>query len=153
MTPRPARRARAAVVIFCTSLVPLLLLGCPKKPPPPPPDPEPAPTAEVDSGPTVITPLDEEDAGDAAEAEAPVKRKPGPPVNSNAVAIKKCCNAMRTQAKSLGTSPEANQLLQVATMCDTMAIAATSGNAPEFAMIRNALKGHQLPTGACDGIK
>jgi hypothetical protein len=150
MTRRITAR-RALFTLVFTGALPILLVGCPKKPPPPPPDvPDTAP-AEVDSGPTVITPLDEEDAGDAAEAEAP-KKKYGPAPNANAAAIKQCCNAMRAQAKSLGTSPEANQVLSVAQLCDTFAVAATSGNAPEFAMVRNALKGHQLPT-ACQGIK
>jgi hypothetical protein len=151
MTRRITLR-RALFTLAFTGALPMMLLGCPKKPPPPPPDvPDTAP-AEVDSGPTVITPLDEEDASDAAEAEAPKKRYGGAPTNGNAVAIKQCCAAMRAQAKSLGTSPEANQILSVAQMCDTFAIAATSGNAPEFAMVRNALKGHQLPA-ACMGVK
>ena len=148
---RPLTAHRALITLAFTGVLPMILLGCPKKPPPPPPDlPDTAP-AEVDSGPTVITPLDEEDAGDAAEAGAPKKRY-GQAPNGNATAIKQCCNAMRAQAKSLGTSPEANQILSVALLCDTFAVAATSGNAPEFAMVRNALKGHQLPT-ACQGIK
>ena len=70
----------------------------------------------------------------------------------DAAAIQQCCIAMRAQAKSLGPSPKANQILSVAQLCDTFAIAATSGNAPEFAMVRNALKGHELPT-ECQGIK
>ncbi len=150
MTRRISAR-RAVLMLAFTGVLPLLMLGCPKKPPPPPDVPDTAP-AEVDSGPTVITPLDEDDAGDAAEAEAPKKHYGGSPANGNAAAIKQCCSAMRAQAKTLGTSPEANQILSVAQLCDTFAMAATSGNAPEFAVIRNALKGHQLPT-ACAGIK
>jgi hypothetical protein len=152
MTRRLSAR-RAVMMLAFTGLLPVILVGCPKKPPPPAAEvPDTAPAPEVDSGPTVITPLDEEDAGDDADAGPPKKHYGGQPSNGNAAAIKQCCAAMRAQAKSLGTSPEANQLVSAAQICDTFAIAATSGNAPEFAMVRNALKGHQLPT-ACQGIK
>lgn len=146
MIRTPAQRA--ALMIAFTSAIPLLMLGCPKKTPDVV-DSGPAAPEVVDSGPTVLAPLDD-DAGDAAEAEAP-KHGGGKPVNPNTARIKQCCNALRTQAKGLGTSPEANILLNVATQCDAFAVAATSGNAPEFAAFRQMLVGHTLPA-SCQGF-
>ena len=79
---------RAVIAVSFMGILPLLLLGCPKKPPPPVEVPDAAPAPEVDSAPTVLTPLDEMDAGDGGEAEAP-KHTYHPPVNGNAAAIKR----------------------------------------------------------------
>ena len=134
------------------ALVPVgltMLTGCPKKEAPPPPVPEAAPpppasTPEV----TELAPLSDEGGADA-EAGAP-KKWTGPGMSANQVKIKACCNAMRTQAKAMGSS--ARGLLEVnsaATMCDTMAAqVGASGTAPEFAQIRAVLKSIQLPA-AC----
>jgi hypothetical protein len=142
---------RAVIAVSFMGILPLLLLGCPKKPPPPVEVPDAAPAPEVDSAPTVLTPLDEMDAGDGGEAEAP-KHTYHPPVNGNAAAIKQCCGALRTQAKTLGTSPEANVLIGLSVQCEQFAMAATTGNAPEFAQLRSMLKGRSLPA-ACQAIK
>jgi hypothetical protein len=143
------RRSSALLAITCMAAAPYLS-GCPKKPPPPPVDTvdaAPAP-ADTSSGPTVLQPLDDDLGVDAAEAGPPKKvAKPG---SANAARIKQCCAAIRNQAKSMGTSPEANLLVGFAMQCDQFAVAATSGNAPEFAAFRNAIAGHTLPP-ACQG--
>ena len=134
-------------------VAPVLVVCCKKEeaaptpPPPPPPASSPAPV--------VLAPLDELDAGadaDAAEAAAPKPATGG--LNTNQSRAKQCCNALRAQAKALGTSPEAAQLTQLATMCDTVAIqvGATSGAAaPELAPLRAMLKGKTIPP-LCQGL-
>ncbi len=53
------------------------------------------------------------------------------------------------QAKAMGSSPEANQVIVAAAMCDTVAAQmGASGSAPEFAQIRAMLKSITLPA-AC----
>jgi hypothetical protein len=129
--------------------LPATLLGCPKKEAP-----------VQDSGPPAVTVLDtpdvvtlqaltEEDAGpDVVEASAP-KKWTGPAANPNQQKIQMCCNAMRTQAKQLGNSPEANQIVQYASFCDVMAKqVGPGGSAPEFNQLRQMLKSVKLPA-AC----
>jgi hypothetical protein len=145
------RRLPAVLILAVTGSLPLLLLGCPKKPPPPVEVVDAAPAAPVDSGPTILTPLDDDSGPDAAEAAAP-KKAYHPPANTNAAAIKQCCAALRTEAKALGASPESGVLITLAGQCDQFAVAATSGNAPEFAAIRQMLSRGTMPA-ACQGIK
>jgi hypothetical protein len=142
---------RSLTFVAVVALVPVgltMLTGCPKKEAPPPPVPEAAPpppasTPEV----TELAPLSDEGGVDA-EAGAP-KKWTGPGMSANQLKIKACCNAMRTQAKAMGSSPEAFQVQSAATMCDTMAAqVGASGTAPEFAQIRAVLKSIQLPA-AC----
>jgi hypothetical protein len=142
------RRMLAFMAVVAVVPVALTTLtGCPKKEPPPPPVPEaaspPASTPEV----TELAPLTDE-AGSDAEAGAP-KKWTGPGMSANQLKIKACCNAMRTQAKAMGSSPEAFQVNSAAVMCDTVAAqVGASGTAPEFAQIRAMLKSIQLPA-AC----
>ncbi len=131
---------RAATVIAFTGAIPLVLMGCPKKTPEAV-DSGPATVAEVDAAPVVLAPLDD-DAGDAAEAEAP--KHATHPWNPNKAHIQQCCNALR---KQFGTAPEAAALVN---SCDTVA-AQTTGTAPEFAMFRQLLQGRTLPA-ACQGL-
>jgi hypothetical protein len=141
-------RHRAFLVLL--SGLPLLALGCPKKPPPmavedaAPPAPASAPTM------TELAPLvDEAGVEDAAPEAAAPKKYTGPAVNQNELKVQQCCNAMRTQAKAMGNSPEAFQLLAGATYCDNVAKqVGPAGSAPEFAQIRAMLKSVKLPS-AC----
>ena len=141
-------RPRALLVLFAG--LPLLTLGCPKKPPPMvvedagPPPPASVPTM------TELAPLVMEEAGveDAAPEAAP-KKYTGPAVSQNQSRIEQCCNAMRAQAKSMGSSPEAFQLNAGAAYCDNVAKqVGPAGSAPEFAQIRAMLKSIKLPS-AC----
>ncbi len=139
------RRALSFAAVVVT--VPAALMGCPKKAPPPVEDagapPPPASTPEV----TELAPLTEE-AGVDAEAGAP-KKWTGPGMNPNQLKIKACCNGMRTQAKAMGNSPEAAQVISIAAMCDQLAAqVGPAGNAPEFNQIRQMLKSVTLPA-AC----
>lgn len=123
------------------------LTGCPKKDPPPPPVPEAAPPPASTPEVTELAPLTD-DGGAEAEASAP-KKPSGPGMSANQLKIKACCNAMRTQAKAMGSSPEAFQVNSAAAMCDTVAAqVGAAGTAPEFAQIRAMLKSIQLPA-AC----
>jgi acetyl-CoA acetyltransferase len=113
--------------------------------------PAPVPT---DAAPTVLVPLDE-DAGSVPDAAPPpVHRGGGSGLTTNQSRAKQCCAALRTQAKTLGASPEANILAGFAAQCDVVAmqIGPTSGGqAPEFAALRQLLKGHNIP-GVCGGL-
>jgi hypothetical protein len=125
--------------------------ACEKKPPPVIDAGAPPPPVPTDTTPVVLTPLDDSlDSG--SDAPAPKPRGNYTPTNTNAARIKACCNAMRTQAKGMGSSPEANLVLQAATACDMVALQATAtGTAPEFAQVRTMLKGRVLPN-ACQGM-
>jgi hypothetical protein len=77
-----------------------------------------------------------------------------PGLTSNQARAKQCCNALRTQAKALGSSPEANILMGFAVQCDAVAMQigpTTGGQAPEFAALRTLLQGHSMP-GVCSGL-
>jgi len=112
------------------------------------------PVATVDAAPTVLQPLDEIDAGaDAAEAAAPVRHGNG--LTTSQTRAKQCCNALRTQAKALGNSPEAQQLLSVATLCDGIAIGigpSAGPQAPELEPIRAILRGKPTLPPLCQGL-
>jgi hypothetical protein len=93
-----------------------------------------------------------DDGGDdgAVEAAAP-KRWGGnaAPYNANQARIKECCNAMRAQARQLGSSPESFQISSFAAQCDVFATqVGPQGTAPELAQLRQLLKTIKLP-GAC----
>src|SRR5512140_3428463 len=118
MTRKPLRRLFALSFLLG---VPALILGCPKKPQPVEVDAAVTPVATVDAAPTILQPLDEIDAAvDAAEAAAPVKHGTG--LTTSQTRAKQCCNALRGQAKAMGNSPEAQQLLSIAQVCDGIAL-------------------------------
>jgi hypothetical protein len=131
---------------------PALLMGCPKKEPPPLEETKPEAAAPA-SAPEVteLAPLIDDAGTDAAEA-APKKMTGGGGgggANANQLKIKQCCNAMRSQAKQLGSSPEANQLIALGMQCDMMAAqVGPQGTAPEFSQLRAVLKSLKLPA-AC----
>jgi hypothetical protein len=111
-----------------------------------PPSVAPASTPEV----TELRPLTEDAGSDAAAVDAAIAKKPSGAgtYNANQQKIRQCCNAMRTQAKQLGPSPEANQLVGFATYCDTLAVqVGPQGTAPEFNQLRQLLKSITLPSG------
>lgn len=140
---------RGLFIVTFTLFLPATLVGCPKKAPPvvdaeaPPP---PASTPSV----TELAPLADDGGPDADAAETgPKKAGGGGGLNSNQLKIKECCNAMRTQAKAMGNSPEAFQITSMAGMCDNfVAQVGPQGNAPEFAQLRAMLKSIKLPA-AC----
>ncbi len=147
MTRSPVRRLS---FLALTLSFPVFVLGCPKKQPvvqdagaaeaPPP-------SASV----TEHAPLTDDGGDDgAAEAEAGPKKYTGPAMNPNQRKIEACCNAMRAQAKTMGTtSPEGFQLNAAAAQCDVFAKqVGPAGNAPEFAQLRGILKSVKLPS-AC----
>ena len=143
---------RGLVTLACASAIPLLVLAC-KKPAPAIVDAGPPPEVP-DSAPAVLAPLDE-DAGAMVDAsDAAVKKPTGSGLTVNQSRAKQCCNQLRTQAKQMGSSPEANMLIGFATTCDQMAmqVGPTSGaQAPELAPLRQMLKGHNIPA-ICQGL-
>jgi len=146
MTRSPVRRA--ALFLAFTISIPAWVMGCPKKQPAvedaQAPAPPPASTPTV----TELAPLTD-DGGEEAEAEAsaPKKYTGGPAYNANQLKVKQCCNAMRTQAKAMGSSPEAFQINNLATQCDMFAAQiGAQGNAPEFNQLRQILKSVKLPS-------
>ena len=137
-----------------TSLSLLLVAGCKEPAPVATFDAAPAPVP-TDAAPTVLVPLDE-DAGTGVDASPPPVHRAtgGSGLTSNQARAKQCCNELRAQAKSLGASPEANIMVGFAAQCDMVAmqIGPTSGGqAPEFAALRNLLKGHNIPA-VCSGL-
>jgi len=110
---------------------------------------------ETAPAPVELAPVIEDagtDASDAAaEAAAPKK---GSGLTANQSRIKQCCGALRNQAKSLGNSPEANQMKQIAGMCDTIALQAgptKGGQAPELGPLRAMLMTAKVPS-VCSGM-
>jgi hypothetical protein len=147
-------RSRALLFLVVSSTVPLMLLGCPSKPvadagPAPTPTPTPTPSE------TVLAPLVEDSGADeAGDADAAKPKYTGPVLNTNQVRAKQCCSALRNQAKSLGSSPEAAQLTQYATLCDSLAMQVgptSTGQAPELAPLRTMLQGKTIPP-VCQGL-
>jgi hypothetical protein len=96
-------------------------------------------------------------ADDAGTAEATSDAAPrkwagtgGGVSNGNQLKIQACCNAMRSQAKTMGPgSPEGFQLGGLAAQCDVFAKqVGPAGNAPEVGQLREMLKSLKLPA-AC----
>ncbi len=147
-----ASLATPVLAIACLSLLPLLQ-ACKQPPAPATVDASPPPVP-TDAAPTQLVPLDE-DAGSTVDAAPPaVHHAAGGGLTTNQSRAKQCCNALRAQAKTMGASPEANILVGFAAQCDMVAmqIGPTSGgHAPEFAGLRQLLKGHNIP-GVCSGL-
>ncbi|HTB72752.1 MAG TPA: hypothetical protein VK762_05895 [Polyangiaceae bacterium] len=141
---------RTLTFLAFTAFVPVLVMGCPKKEPvvedAAPPTPATVPTV------TELAPLTDDGGPDAADAAPEAGKKPsggGPSYNANQMKIKACCNAMRAQAKAMGSSPEAFQINALAAQCDTFATqVGPAGNAPELNQLRQILKSLTLPS-AC----
>jgi hypothetical protein len=141
------RSLRTVFFFALAAAFPAALLGCPKKQAPVEDAGAPAPVAETPDV-TVLQALTD-DAGEDAPAEAAPKKWTGPPTNPNQLKIQACCNAMRSQAKQLGNSPEAFQITSLAGQCDMVAKqVGPAGNAPEFNQLRQMLKSVKLPA-AC----
>jgi hypothetical protein len=129
-----------------------LLAGCPKKHEDAP-DAGPVAVAVVpDAAPVVLDLADAPDAEVAMVDAGPAKHATGPAGGGNAARIRQCCAAIRRDAKGMGSSPEANILIGVATQCDMAASqSGASGTAPEMAVVRNMLHGKNLPA-LCAGL-
>ena len=134
---------RALFVVMSLSL-PVVLLGCPKKPAPvveEAGEPAPAATPSVAN----LAPLTADDAGEEAGADAAAKRwGGGPAVNPNQLKIRACCNAMRATKDPMFAA--------IAGQCDMLAAqVGPSGSDPAFNQLRAILKGQKLPA-ACSGM-
>lgn len=144
---------RALLTLALTSVVPIMVAAC-KKPPPAVVDAGPPPEVP-DAAPVVLAALDEDAAADAADAnETAPHHATGPGLNTNQARAKQCCNALRSQAKALGASPEANMLIGFAAQCDALAVQVgptSTGQAPELAPLRALLKGKSMPA-VCQGL-
>jgi len=143
--------SRAVLLVAVMVGVPGLLMGCPKKAPPAVEDagiaPPPASTPAI----TELAPLSDDGGTDASADGGPRKWTGGAggPSSANQLKVKACCNAMRAQAKQLGSSPEAFQMTALAATCDGVATQiGPQGNAPEFNQLRQMLKSIKLPA-AC----
>lgn len=134
---------RSFFVLALCSVVPLLPACSKKETPVFDAGPPPPPTEEA---PTVLLPMEEEDAGDE-DAGAEVKQAaPGKAVNPNVTRLKQCCNALAAEAKRLGASPEAGVLTTAAAQCTAAANqAGATGNAPELGALRGLLAGRNIP--------
>ncbi|MGH7269879.1 MAG: hypothetical protein ACREJ3_05560 [Polyangiaceae bacterium] len=147
MTRSPLRRTIYSLAF--TLLLPAFVMGCPKKAPPvvdagPPPEASSAPSV------TELAPLGDDGGADADAAVVKKAIGHGVSYNANQLKIKQCCNAMRAQAKQVGTtSPEGFQINAIAGQCDMFAAqVGPAGNAPELNQLRQILKSVKLPS-AC----
>ncbi|HWL85129.1 MAG TPA: hypothetical protein VNO21_04970 [Polyangiaceae bacterium] len=137
--------------------MPTLVLGCPKKK---------EAVVDIDSGPLApptpaatastndLVPLDTTpDAGiDAAPAPS---AHHGSGLTASQSHVKQCCNAMRAQAKSMGSSPESAQLQALAATCDQFALQvgpSKGAQAPELEPLRQILKGKPTLPAMCSGL-
>ena len=144
--------SRTILLLAVTVAAPGLLMGCPKKAPPAVVDaeavaPPPASTAEI----VELAPMIDDGGAEAGAGGATKKWTGGAggAGSANQVKVKACCNAMRDQAKKMGSSPEAFQITAIAAQCDNVAVQIGSqGNAPEFNQLRQILKSVKLPA-AC----
>lgn len=126
-----------------------------KKDPPPVVVVDSGPPPVIDAAPAEIAPLDEFDAGADVDAADAAKKPTGSGLTTSQLRAKQCCNALRNQAKALGNSPESAQLIQLATMCDTIALnlgPSKGGSAPELEPIRQILKGKATLPPLCSGL-
>jgi hypothetical protein len=145
--PRRLHRPLFAITLLCA--VPLLA-ACPKKETPVV-DAGPPPAPVEDAAPMVLEEMVEDAGADADAADAKPKYT-GPAVNPNVLKLKQCCNALANEGNRMGSSPEGAMFKSAAVQCHTLAAqAGPSGNAPEFAAVRNLLAGRSLPA-ACAGL-
>ncbi len=146
VSARRARKSVALVLLGCTSVIPMLLVAC-KQPALAIVDAGPPPVA-TDAAPAILAPLDEDAGVDAGVDAAPPHHATGPGLNTNQARAKQCCNAL---AKQAGTDPSLGALVGI---CNSVAMqmgSSAGGQAPEFAAVRNALKGHNIPA-VCSGL-
>lgn len=153
---RPSFGARRTLVALgVASLMPIFLLGCPKKDTPtqdaaPAPTPTPTPS-QTD---TVLAPLEDDAGADADASDAAKPKWTGPGLSATQLHVKQCCTALRNQAKTMGNSPEAAQINQAAVLCDQAAMAlgpSAGAQAPELAPMRQMLAGKTVPP-ICQGL-
>jgi hypothetical protein len=141
----------SVAALACVAAAPLLLVAvaaCNKPPTATAFDAGPPPVA-TDAAPTQIAPMDE-DAGSTVDAALPpVHHAGGSGLTTNQARARQCCTALRAAGKS---DP---MLSAFAAQCDMVAMqmgpTATGGQAPEFAGIRQLLKGHNIPA-VCSGL-
>jgi hypothetical protein len=139
----PKILVRPLVAVSFGVLLPMLA-GCPKKPDVTVPDAAPVAVVVPDAAPVDLTTTDDSGVDAGIDAALPAHHPGG---NANVAKIKACCNALRTQAKAMGSSPEGGVILGIASQCDAVAVqAGTAGTAPELAVIRNMMKGRTIPS-------
>jgi hypothetical protein len=70
----------------------------------------------------------------------------------NLAALRQCCAALSTQAKTLGASPEAGMIVAAAAQCTALVNSAgPTGNVPEVGALRGLLAGRNVPA-VCAGF-
>ena len=148
MRSRPSRTSMPAslLLLTCVSAVAALVAACKHDSAAPAFDAAPAPV--VDAAPAQLVPMDEDAGSTIDAAPAPVHHAGGGGLSNNQARAKQCCTALRAAGK---TDP---MLSAFAAQCDMVAmqIGPTSGGqAPEFAALRNLLKGHNIPA-VCSGL-
>jgi hypothetical protein len=145
MTRSRSTSQSIALTAALAGLLSLAASAC-KQPPPALVDAgAPAPVV-IDAAPTVLVPMDDDAGFDAAVAA--VHHPGGPGMSTNQLRAKQCCNALKQQA---GTDPT---LMGVVAVCNSFAAQlgpSAGGQAPEFAAVRNMLKGHNMPA-VCQGL-
>jgi hypothetical protein len=113
------------------------------------------PPPVIDAAPAEILPLDTLDAAVEVDAADAAKKPTGSGLTLSQQRAKQCCNALRSQAKAMGNSPESAQLVGLATMCDTIAMnlgPSKGAQAPELEPIRAILRGKPTLPPLCSGL-
>jgi hypothetical protein len=142
-TSRTSMPASVALAVCVATLA----FGCKPSHEAPAFDAAPPPPVVVDAAPAQLVPMDE-DAGSTVDAAVAVVHHPGSGISTNQARAKQCCNALRAEGKS---DP---MLTAFAAQCDMVAMQmgpTAGGQAPEFAAIRQLLKGHNIPA-VCSGL-
>jgi len=133
MKHSPAGRRLAAGLV--SSVLPLLLLGCPKKPLPEQPDAAIAPVVE-DAGLLQITTSDD-DAGDAGGPDA-AKKYTGPGMNPSEAKVERCCAHLRQMFAAVPGGANAPEAKTAIAQCESIrAQVKANPNAPEIAQLKS----------------
>lgn len=144
--------------LFALSIMlgmPAFVLGCPKKPVPVEVDSGPAPVPTPSVTQTTLQPLDDTADANVPDVVEAGKKPTGPGLTASQSHVKQCCTALRSQGKAMGNSPEAQQLIGFATMCDGLALQvgpSSGGQAPELEPLRQLLKGKPTIPAICHGL-
>jgi predicted small lipoprotein YifL len=132
MMRSPAGRTLATALV--AGILPLFLLGCPKKPPPEQPDAAVAPPVE-DAGTLQITTSDDDAATDAGPDAA--KKYTGPGMNPNEAKVERCCAHLRQMFAAIPGGANAPEAKSAIAQCESIRTQVKANpNAPEIAQLK-----------------
>jgi hypothetical protein len=135
-------------LVFVSGALPILVGACEKKEERPMAIDAGPPPVPTDAAPTQLVPMDEDTGAPVPDAAPAHHTGGGSALSVNQERAKQCCAALKKQA---GTDP---LLAGIVAQCTTVAMQmgpSAGGQAPEFAPLRNFLKGKNMPA-ICQGL-